>query len=104
MTLFVVDKYVIKPEKQDEFMALIKKMDEYRKANPETFKELKSWRLLSQWFGYTCMGMGEFDSLADIEKYGTKVSEDKVYAKMWQDFMLLTVPATYSVNIWNAVV
>jgi len=41
--------------------------------------------------------------LADIENYGTKVSEDKVYAKMWQDFMLLTVSATYSVNIWNDV-
>jgi len=103
MTVFVVDKYVIKPEKQDEFVALIKKMADYRKANPETFKELKSWKLLSQWFGYTCMGMGQFDSLADIENYGTKVSEDKVYAKMWQDFMLLTVSATYSVNIWNDV-
>ena len=106
MSVFIVDTYVVKPEKQEEFMALIQRMLKYRKEKPEKFKELKSWKLFSQRFGGiggAYIGMGEFDNMADAEKYGTRVSKDEAYMKMWQELMLLIVPATYSVNVWNAV-
>ncbi len=48
--------------------------------------------------------MGEFDSVADIEKYAKKVEKDKTYMKMWQELMQLIVPATYSGNISNTVI
>jgi hypothetical protein len=38
MSFFVVDRYAIRPEKQDEFMALIKRITENRIQRPS-----KSW-------------------------------------------------------------
>ena len=102
MSVFIVDSYVVKPERQEEFMPLMRRIVKYRKENPERFKELKSWKLFSLFggIGGTYIGMGEFDSLTDIEKYMMRVSEDKAMMKMWQKLMLLIVPATYTMNLW----
>ena len=47
--------------------------------------------------------MNEFDNMADAEKYMTRVFKDKVFMKLYQEAKLLLVPATYSLNVWNAV-
>jgi hypothetical protein len=72
MTVFRVETYAIKPEKREEYLAIMKKWVAYIKKNKEECKELKSWRLFSQMIGGNSGGyveMGEFESLADFEKF-----------------------------------
>ena len=107
MTVFKVETYVIKPEKQEEYMAIIKKWVAYVKKNKEKCKELKSWRLFAQMLGGNSGGyveMGEFDSLADFEKIMNRIEQDKEFiTTIMSPFMSCIVPGTYSMNIWNSV-
>jgi hypothetical protein len=72
MTVFRVETYVVKPEKQEEYMVIMKKWAVYIKKNKEKCKELKSWKLFSQMIGGNsagCVEMAEFESLAEFEKF-----------------------------------
>ena len=106
MTVFIVETYVVKPRKQGELMTLLKRIRKYKKENPENFKEMKSKKVFSQMFGGISGGfieMNEFDSMADAEKYMTKMQKDEGFMKLYQEALLLTVPATYSLNVWKAI-
>jgi len=106
MTVFVVETYVVKPEKQAEFVSLLQKILQYKKENPETFKEMKSKKIFSQMFGGFSGGhieMNEFENMADAEKYMARIFKDEGFMKLYQEAKLLVVPATYSLNVWNPV-
>jgi hypothetical protein len=108
MTVFRVETYVIKPEKQEEYMAIMKKWVVYIKKNKEKCKELKSWRLFSQMIGGNSGGyveMGEFESLADFENFMTRTfhGQEELVTAIVSEFTTCVVPGTYSVNIWNSV-
>jgi len=84
MTIFRVETYVIKPEKQEEYMAIMKKWVAYIKKNKEKCQELKSWRLFSQMIGGNSVGyveMGEFESLADFEKFMHRTFHEQARAR-----------------------
>jgi hypothetical protein len=105
MTVFVVETYVVKLGKQRELISLLRRMRKYRARNPEGFKEMKSKRIFSQMFGGIAGGyveLNEFDSLADAEKYITRMDKDEGYMKLYQEALQLVVPATYSLNVWKA--
>ena len=105
MAVFIVETFVVKPEKQKEFMPLWKKMLKFIKENPKMFKG-KSGKLFTQMFGGvygTYVSLFEYDSLADLEKEMTATMKDERLMKMMQEFMLLVVPNTYTTNIWNFV-
>jgi YesN/AraC family two-component response regulator len=108
MTLFQVETYVIKPEKQQEYRAIVKKWAAYIKENKEKCKEMKSWKLFSQMTGGSAGGyveMGEFESLADYEKFTHRTfhGHDKFITAIVLGFTACVVPGTYSMNIWNSV-
>lgn len=107
MSVFVVLRYVVKSEKQTEFESLTKKYLEYLK-DPEKSKELKSWKLFVQLLGgiaNTYIEMMEFDSMADVEKWNTRMMNDEEFLKsVYQEFMLIIEPTTYSRNVWNLVI
>jgi hypothetical protein len=107
MTVFKVERYVIKPEKIEEYMAIIKKWEAYIRKNKEKCKELKSWKLFCQMIGDNIGGyieMWELESLADYEKLMNRIMQDKEFQTMSSPFSRdCLVPATYSVNIWNSV-
>lgn len=108
MAVFKVETYVIKPEKQVEYMAVMKKWAAYIKKNKQKCKELKSWRLYCQMFGGTADGyveIAEFESLADMEKFIHKVfhGQEKSIAEIVSGFTSSVVPGKYSVNVWNSV-
>ena len=106
MTVFVVETYIVKPEKQADFMSLLQKILEYKKENPETFKEMKSKKIFSQMFGGISGGyieMNEFDNIANAEKYMARIFKDEGFMKLYQEAKLLLVPATYSLEVWNSV-
>ena len=108
MTVFRVETYVIKPEKHEEYMAIMKKWVAYIKKNKEKCKELKSWKLFSQMIGGNSgeyVEMGEFESLADFEKFMHRIfhGQEELMTTIVSGFTTCVVPGTYSVNIWNSV-
>ncbi len=108
MTVFRVEKYVVRPEKQDEYVAIMKKWADYIKKNKEKGKELKSWKLFSQAIGSNVgeyIEMWELESLAGYEEFMHKTFHggDESIAKIVSGFTTCTVPGTNSVSIWNSV-
>jgi len=106
MTIFMVETYVIKPEKQAEFTAFLKKFFAYKEKHPQLFKEMKSFKIFAQllggnWGGY--VEMSEFESLADFEKWMNRLMQSEFMTTLYPEFMALVAPATDSINIWNPV-
>jgi len=109
MSIFRVEKYVVKPEKQAEYLATMKKWASYVKKNRDKRRELRSWRLFSQTIGdnvgeYT--EMWELESLVDYEKFmhGVFHGQDDSVRKIVSRFTTCIVPGTYSVSIWNSII
>jgi len=107
MAVFMVEKYVVKPDKQGEFMEFGKKYVAWTKERPELFKEVKSYKIFAQvlggnWGGY--VEMWEFENLADCEKCMTRVMQDNEFmTKIYPEFAGFVVPATHSIDIWSSV-
>lgn len=45
-----------------------------------------------------------FDSMADAEKYMTRIMKDEGFMKIYQEAKLLLVLATYSLEAWKYVI
>lgn len=108
MTVFKVETYVIKPEKQEEYRTTMKKWAAYIKKNKEKCKELRSWKLFSQIISSNAGGyveMSEFENLTDYEKFISKTfhGPEQFFKMIMSVFTTCIVPGTYSVSIWNSV-
>jgi len=106
MVVYLVNTWVVKSEKQEEFMPIWRKFLRYIKENPDKTRELKSTKLFTQTYGGTTgayVELAEFDSLADCEKFYARLSKDEEWAKIDQEFMLLIDPATLSTNVWDLI-
>lgn len=107
MAVFLVETYVIKPDKLDEFTAFCKKAETWIKKHPDVFKEVKSHKIFSHLVGGNWGGfveMWEAKSLADIEKVFNRAMGNKEYmTKLYPEFAALVVHGTHSMNVWNAV-
>ncbi|NIR87973.1 hypothetical protein GWO13_10650 [Candidatus Bathyarchaeota archaeon] len=106
MTVFEVGQWMVKPEKQEEFTKLLKRILKYMKDNPKIFKEVKSLKIFSQTFGGiygAYVELVEYDSLADYERSSKRMEKDEALAKMNKEFMLLIEPTTLSSNLWTFV-
>jgi len=107
MGFFVQATYVIQPEKWGVFIPSTEKRLKYMKENPEKFKELKSWKLLSHDLGGKAgqySEMWEFDSLAEYQKWHMRMITDKDYMKIInQEFMSIIVGATWSRDLWDTI-
>jgi hypothetical protein len=108
MTVFRVEKYVVKPEKQEEYFAIMKKWAGYIKKNKEKCKELRSWKLYSQAIGGNVgeyIGMWELENLADYEVFMHRIfhGQDESITKIVSEFNTCTVPGINSISIWNSV-
>lgn len=107
MTVYRIETYVIKPEKHEEYRALMKKWQAYVKKHRQKCRELKSWKLFSRLIGDQIGGyveMWELDSLGDYEKLMSRIMQDKEFQSIVSEFSRnCMVPATYSANVWNSV-
>ena len=107
MAVFMVETYVVKPDKQEEFREFGKKYVEWTKKRSDLFKEVKSWKLFAQVLGGNCGGyveMWEFENLADGEKAMNRMMQDKEFTTtIYSEFASLLVSATHTINIWNSV-
>jgi hypothetical protein len=111
MSVFMVETYLVKPERQGQFRPLIKKFLKYKEENPEKFKEVKSWKLFTQVFGGISgayIERWEFDNMADMHGRQTRMSKDegfmKVVGELRQESDLLIDPATRSNHLWRAII
>jgi hypothetical protein len=104
LTVFLVETYVIKPDKLGAFTALYKKFETYMKKRKDLFKEVKSHRIFSQlmggnWGGY--VEMTEFENFADFEKWMNKIMRSDYMTTLYPEFAGLEVPGKHTMNVWN---
>ncbi len=103
MSVFMVETYVVKPEKQDALMPLLQKVVKIMKDNPGKFKEVKSYRHFSQTIG-NMLGQIEVWELTDmgvIDCLFNKFFTDEELKKIPQEFFASIVPETYNIQIWK---
>jgi hypothetical protein len=106
MTVFLVETYVVKPEKQAELVPLYQKFIKIMEVKKGKFKEVKSFKLYSQWFGTVggYIGIWEFTNMADCEKWSNNAEADEELMKPYQEFLnSVLVPGTYSTHVWRNV-
>ncbi len=106
MGIFMVETYVVKSEKREEFIPALNEFLRYKETHPDLFRGLRSWRLLRQEYGAVSgmyIEMWEFDSLADLEAITARIFEDEGMKRISKGFHLLVDPATLSSNIWSPV-
>lgn len=90
MSIFIIDTYFIKTEKQSEFSQYLKRFLEYRQSNPEKFEECKSWKVFRQAFSSTSgayVEMMEFKDMIEAEKWGARMRKDEMMVKFREEFM-----------------
>ena len=106
MTILTVDKWMVKPEKQEEHRKLMQKFHKFMKDNAAMFKEMKLRGEYTQMFGGVSgmyIWLVEYESLADLEKLNKKMEMDEEAKKLMQEWMPLIDPASISTNVWKAV-
>ncbi|MBM5805341.1 MAG: hypothetical protein FJZ49_04675 [Candidatus Verstraetearchaeota archaeon] len=107
MTVFLVDSYVIKPDKLSEFTAFLKKYTERLKKRPDLTKEVKSHKIFSLMLGgkgCEYVEMWEFENLAEFEKFFNRIMQDKEFTTTLNlESARLIVPASESIEIWSSV-
>jgi len=106
MTVFVIETYAVKQEKQAEFKSLLKRFLRFMKENPALFKEMKSWKLFTQTFGSISgayIEQVEYDSLADHEKCHARLLKDKAFLKIYDEAMTLIDTTTFSMSAMEPV-
>lgn len=106
MTVFMVETYVVKPEKLAEFTAWAKKFFEWKETHPQLFKEVKSYKMFAQVLGGNWGGqveMWEFENLAECEKWMNRIMQSEWMVTLYPEFVALVAPATHSMCIWNPV-
>jgi hypothetical protein len=106
MSVYLVETYVVKAEKQAEFTPLLNRFIRYKENHPQLFKGLKSWKLYKQDYGGISglyIEMWEYGSLGDLEKINRKIFKDAGMKKIATDFHQLVEPTTFSASIWSPV-
>jgi hypothetical protein len=106
MSVYLVETYVVKAEKQGEFTPLLNEFLKYKEKHHQLFKGLKSWRLYKQDYGGISglyIEMWEYENLGDLEKINTRIFKDAGMKKIATHFHQIVEPATFSANIWSPV-
>jgi len=106
MTYLAISTYIVKPEKQGDFMRFWKSYLDYMKKNPEMFKEVKSLKLYTQVFGGISgayVELLEFESLTDQETLEKKLVKNEEAKKLLQEFITFRDSSTHTTNLLKSV-
>ena len=106
MNVVNISTYMIKYEKQTEFLALIKKFLKFEKANPKAFEGVRSFRLFQQEYGGvvgTYVEMWEFKSIQEMEKVTATMMKNKEMKDIDTEFHKIIDHTTFTESIWNTV-
>jgi hypothetical protein len=106
MSIFLVETYVVKAERQVEFTPLLNEFLKYKKGQEGLFNGLLSWKLYKQSYGQMAgmyIEIWEYESLAQMELINKRIFEDAGMKRIQEEFRQLVEPATFSASIWNPV-
>ena len=106
MSVFLVETYLAKHEKQAEFRKLLKEFVRFKKETPKVFEGLKSWKLLQQEFGGAgdlYIEMWEFENLSEMERCNARIFDNREMRRIQTEFHTLIDHATFARFIWNTV-
>jgi hypothetical protein len=106
MTVFLVETYLAKQEKQVEFQKLLGEFLRFKKENSKVFEGLRSWKLLQQEYGGVAslyIEMWEFESLPEMEKCNARIFKNKEMKRIQAEFQTLIEHSTFNRFIWNTI-
>jgi hypothetical protein len=106
MSIFLVETYVVKVERQASFTPLLNEFLEHKKNHAELFDGVLSWKLYKQSYGQMAgmyIEVWEYESLAQMDIINKRIFEDEVMKKINVEFHRLVEPATFSKCIWSPV-
>jgi hypothetical protein len=106
MSIFLVETYLAKQERETEFQKLLKEFLKFKRENPKVFEGLKSWKLLQQEYGGVgnlYIEMWEFKNLQEMEKCNERIFSHKEMKRINVEFHELIDHATFARFIWKTV-
>jgi hypothetical protein len=106
MSIIMVETYVVHAEKTTEFTTLLNEFLKFKKAHPQLFKGVKSWKLYKQDYGQPAgmyIEMWEYKNLAHLEEIDRRIFSDEGMKKISTAFHKLIEPATFSATIWSMI-
>jgi hypothetical protein len=104
MSIIMVETYVVHSDKSTEFTTLLNEFLKFKKAHPQLFKGVKSWKLYKQDYGQPAgmyVEMWEHENLAQLEETNSRIFSDEGIKKISTAFHKLVEPATFSAAIWS---
>jgi hypothetical protein len=104
MVFVNIGTYSVSQDKREEFLALMKRISDHMKGNPDEFKPIKSHKLYTRSIGGVYgefVDMWEFESWTEYEKYERTYAADRTWAGLWEEFMRLVEPSSHS---WTNIV
>lgn len=96
MSVFVVETYVVKPEKQEAHKASLQKW----MRDSKKIKEIKSLKVFGNWSDAGIVEILEFASMTDMETFYARVQSDEELKKVNQEFPSFFVPGTRKFKLW----
>jgi hypothetical protein len=106
MSIIMVETYVVHSDKSTKFTTLLNEFLKFKKAHPQLFKGVKSWKLYKQDYGQPAgmyVEMWEYENLAQLEETNSRIFSDEGIKKISTAFHKLVEPATFSAAIWSEV-
>ena len=106
MSVFVVETYVVRAEKLEDFTPALQEFLDFKDRNPALFEGLKSWRLLKQEFGGVSdmyVEMWEYENLAEMERVSEQIFADEGMSRIGKGFHQLVEPTSFTAAIWYPV-
>jgi hypothetical protein len=106
MSITMVETYVVRADKLIEFTPLLNEFLKFKKAHPQLFHGVKSWKLYKQDYGQPAgmyIEMWEYENLAQLEEIDKRIFSDEGMKKISTAFHKLVEPTTFSSSIWSKV-
>lgn len=98
MAFVNIGTYSVKQERRGEFLALMGRISEHMRNNPEVFKSIKGHKLYSTEFGGPYgefIDMWEFENWNEYDEYLKTYGTDKVWAGLWGEVMGMVDPSLH---------
>ncbi len=107
MTILYIKEFVLKPEKESEFMKLVGEYQKYQKENPDKFKEMKAFGVYRRYMsGGTPWGYAVdwiFESSEEYSVFIAKYFKEDDWSNFDRQLVDLIEPATYKENVFITV-
>jgi hypothetical protein len=101
MTVFVVESYLVKPDKIEQNNTLLQKLAKLLKEKPTKFNMVKSYKTFSDTFGtwgYS-LEFWEMNDFSDWNKIFEMMMQDSELKKFPEEFFSIIIPGTHQLHV-----